>query len=75
MKNKKILIFYSSIWNWHISAANAIKDEILKQNKSVEIVLKNIRDFMNPVLKKIDEKLYWFIVLRFRYYFIYLFYS
>ena len=62
MKNKKILIFYSSIWNWHISAANAIKDEILKQNKSVEIVLKNIRDFMNPVLKKIDEKLYWFIV-------------
>lgn len=59
---KKVIIFYSSIWKWHISAAEAIKDEIIKLNPNTKIILKDIRDFMNPVWRKIDEKLYWFII-------------
>ncbi len=59
---KKVLIIYSSIWKGHISAAEAIKDEIIKLDPSSNIILKDIRDFMNPVWRKIDEKLYWFII-------------
>ena len=59
---RKIIIIYSSIWKWHISAAQAIKDEILKIKPNSDVLLKDIRDFMNPIWRKIDEKLYWFIV-------------
>ncbi|WP_024788213.1 MULTISPECIES: MGDG synthase family glycosyltransferase [unclassified Lebetimonas] len=60
-KNKKIIIFYSSIGYGHISAAQAIKKEIHKHNPYAVIVLKDIRDFMNPLWRKIDEKLYWLV--------------
>ena len=59
---KKIVIIYSSIWKGHISAAEAIKDEIIKLDIDANIILKDIRDFMNPIWRKIDEKLYWFII-------------
>ncbi len=65
MKSKKVLIFYSSIWNWHLSAAKAIKEKILQYNPYTTVILKDIRDFMNPFVKKIDEKLYWFVVKNF----------
>ncbi|GAX88380.1 conserved hypothetical protein [Lebetimonas natsushimae] len=58
---KKILIFYSSIGYGHISAALAVKEFILKKNPDTVVVLKDIRDFMNPLWRKIDEKLYWYI--------------
>ncbi len=60
-KNKKIIIFYSSIGYGHISAAEAIKKEILKYNSDSVVILKDIRDFMNPLWRKIDEKLYWLV--------------
>ena len=62
-KDKKILILYSSIGNGHISAANAIKADILEKNPKAKVRLKNIRDFIPSRRKeKWDEKLFWFVV-------------
>lgn len=58
---KTVLIFYSSIGNGHISAAQAIQREILRRSPSVQVVLQDIRAFMNPVWSKIDERLFWFL--------------
>lgn len=58
---KKIIIFYFSIGYGHISAALAIKKLIIKKNPNSIVILKDIRDFMNPLWRKIDEKLYWFV--------------
>jgi processive 1,2-diacylglycerol beta-glucosyltransferase len=58
----KIIIFYSSIGHGHISAARAIEREILQKDSSVIIVLKDIREFMSPLWRKIDERLYWFVL-------------
>jgi UDP-N-acetylglucosamine:LPS N-acetylglucosamine transferase len=55
---KKIIIFYSSIGYGHISTALTIKEKIIKKNPDSIIILKDIRDFMNPLWRKIDEKLY-----------------
>ena len=59
--SKKIVIFYSSIGHGHISAAQAIQDEINKQDSAARVLLQDIRIFMPPVWRRIDEKLYWFI--------------
>jgi UDP-N-acetylglucosamine:LPS N-acetylglucosamine transferase len=57
----KILIFYSSVGDGHISAAHAVERRILQKDPTSTVVLKNIRDFMNPSWRALDERLYWFI--------------
>ncbi|MCC7577036.1 MAG: hypothetical protein KK926_09415 [Methanomethylovorans sp.] len=57
----KILIFYSSIGNGHISAARSIEKEILKKDPFAVILQKDIREFMDPMTRILDEKLYWFV--------------
>ncbi|HHD92627.1 MAG TPA: glycosyltransferase [Candidatus Portnoybacteria bacterium] len=59
--SKKIIIFYSSIGGGHFSVAKTIQNKIYQVNPQTNIVLKDIRDFMNPTWRKIDEKIYWFI--------------
>jgi UDP-N-acetylglucosamine:LPS N-acetylglucosamine transferase len=59
--SKKIVIFYSSIGHGHISAAQAIQKEINRQDPAARVLLQDIRMFMPPVWRRIDEKLYWFI--------------
>jgi len=59
--SKKVLIFYSSIGYGHISAAQSIRDEINQQSPATQVLLQDIRIFMHPVWRKIDERLYWFI--------------
>jgi len=59
--SRKVVIFYSSIGNGHISAAQAIRQEILRQDPAARVVLQDIRAFMNPAWRRIDERLYWFI--------------
>ena len=58
---QKTLILYSSIGMGHLSASRAIEERIKAQNPNAEVELKNIRDFMGPTARKIDEKLYWFV--------------
>jgi UDP-N-acetylglucosamine:LPS N-acetylglucosamine transferase len=58
---RKVILFYSSIGQGHISAANAIEKEIRRQDPSAIVSKKDIRDFMDPLLRIIDEKVYWFI--------------
>lgn len=57
----KIILFYSSIGQGHISAARSIEQEILTQAPDTIILKKNIREFMDPVRRMLDEKLYWFV--------------
>lgn len=57
----KIILFYSSIGQGHISAARAIEQEILKQDPSTIILTKDVREFMDPLRRKLDEKIYWFV--------------
>lgn len=58
---QKTLILYSSIGMGHLSASRAIEEKIKAQDPTAEVELKNIRDFMSPTNRKIDEKLYWFV--------------
>lgn len=58
---KKIVVFYSSIGNGHISAARAIRRALLLHRPGAHVVLKDIRAFMNPLWRELDERLYWFI--------------
>ncbi len=60
-RGKKIVVFYSSIGYGHISAAQAIKEEIIQQDPNAVVVLQDIREFMHPVWRRIDEKLYWLV--------------
>ena len=46
----KIIIFYSSIGQGHISAARAIEREVLRKNPSATVLTKDIRQFMDPVM-------------------------
>lgn len=57
----KIIVFYSSIGHGHISAAQAIQDEIVRQDPAARVILQDIRAFMHPVWRRIDERLYWFV--------------
>jgi len=57
----KIIIFYSSIGQGHISAARAIEREVLRKDPSAIVLTKDIRQFMDPVRRMLDEKLYWFV--------------
>lgn len=57
----KIILFYSSIGQGHISAARSIEQEILRQAPDTIILKKNIREFMDPARRMLDEKLYWFV--------------
>lgn len=58
---RKIVIFYSSIGHGHISAAHAIEREIGRLAPGVRVVLQDIREFMHPLWRWVDERLYWFI--------------
>lgn len=58
----KIIIFYSSIGQGHISAARAIEKDIKQIDTNAIVVQKDIREFMSPLWRKIDERLYWFVV-------------
>lgn len=57
----KTLILYSSIGMGHLSASRAIEEKIKATDPTAEIELKNIRDFMKPMARTIDEKLYWLV--------------
>lgn len=57
----KIILFYSSIGQGHISAARVIEQEIRKNTPSATVVMKDIRDFMDSMKRKLDEKMYWFV--------------
>lgn len=59
---RKIVIFYSSIGHGHISAAQAIEQEIGRLDPGTPVVLQDIREFMHPLWRWVDERLYWFIV-------------
>jgi len=63
--SRKIIIFYSSIGKGHISAAQAIQQEIIRLDPAASVILQDIRKFMNPIWRKIDERLYWFIANNF----------
>jgi processive 1,2-diacylglycerol beta-glucosyltransferase len=63
--SKKLVIFYSSIGHGHTSAALAIQDEILRQDSAVRVVLQDIRAFMHPVWRRIDERSFWFLANNF----------
>jgi len=56
----KVVIFYSSIGYGHISAAQSIQDEIRRQSPATQVLLQDIRTFMHPVWRRVDERLYWF---------------
>ncbi len=58
---RKIVIFYSSIGHGHISAAQAIQQEIGRLAPGAHVILQDIREFMPPVWRWVDERLYWFI--------------
>lgn len=58
----KVIIFYSSIGQGHISAAWAIEKDIKQIDTNAIVVQKDIREFMSPLWRKIDERLYWFVV-------------
>ncbi|MFS4459124.1 MGDG synthase family glycosyltransferase [Bdellovibrio sp. HCB2-146] len=58
---QKTLILYSSIGMGHLSASRAIEEKIKAQDPNAQVELKNIRDFMTPTKRKIDEKLYWVV--------------
>ena len=57
----KVVIFYSSIGNGHISAARAVEKRILQRDPASKVVLEDIRAFLNPAWRALDERLYWFI--------------
>jgi len=57
----KIILFYSSIGQGHISAAHSIEREICKQDPSAIVLTKDIREFMDPIRRMLDEKIYWFV--------------
>ncbi len=57
----KIILFYSSIGQGHISAARSIEQEIIKQDPTATVLTKDIREFMDPIRRMLDEKLYWFV--------------
>jgi UDP-N-acetylglucosamine:LPS N-acetylglucosamine transferase len=57
----KVVIFYSSIGYGHISAAQSIRDEIKRQSPTTPVLLQDIRTFMHPVWRRVDERLYWFV--------------
>ncbi|MHB1199664.1 MAG: MGDG synthase family glycosyltransferase [Polaromonas sp.] len=59
---RKIIIFYSSIGHGHISAAQAIQQEISRLAPGARVILQDIREFMHPLWRWVDERLYWFIV-------------
>lgn len=59
---RKIVIFYSSIGHGHISAAQAIQQEIGRLAPDARVILQDIREFMHPLWRWVDERLYWFIV-------------
>lgn len=48
----KILIFWESIGFGHVSAANALKEKIQLANPGAEVVLKDMRQFQNPLIRK-----------------------
>jgi len=56
-----VVIFYSSIGSGHVSAAQTIQREILRLEPTTCVVLQDIRAFMNPAWRTVDERLYWFI--------------
>lgn len=58
---RKIVIFYSSIGHGHISAAQAIEQEIGRLAPDARVVMQDIREFMHPLWRWVDERLYWFI--------------
>ncbi|MDO9612308.1 MAG: UDP-N-acetylglucosamine--LPS N-acetylglucosamine transferase, partial [Serpentinimonas sp.] len=55
---RKIVIFYSSIGHGHISAAQAIEQEIGRLAPDARVVLQDIREFMHPLWRRVDERLY-----------------
>mgnify|MGYP000870295800 CR=1 FL=1 len=57
----KIILFYSSIGQGHISAARSIEREVLKKDPSAIVLTKDIREFMDPIRRMLDEKIYWFV--------------
>ncbi|HEY3286983.1 MAG TPA: glycosyltransferase [Gemmatimonadaceae bacterium] len=60
-RSTKIIVFYSSIGYGHISAAHAIQEEIERQSPAAEVALQDIRAFMHPLWRRVDERLYWFV--------------
>ena len=53
----KVVIFYSSIGYGHISAAQSIQDEIRRQSPATRVLMQDIRTFMHPVWRRVDERL------------------
>jgi UDP-N-acetylglucosamine:LPS N-acetylglucosamine transferase len=62
VSSKRVIILYSSIGNGHISAAQAIQREIARRSPTADILLQDIRAFMDPIWSKLDERLFWFVV-------------
>lgn len=58
----KVILFYSSIGQGHISAARSIAKEICEQDPTAIVLQKDIREFMDPMGRLLDEKIYWFVV-------------
>jgi len=57
----KIILFYSSIGQGHLSAARTIEKEIRRQDSEAIILQKDIREFMSPIRRKLDGKMYWYV--------------
>ena len=57
----KVVVFYSTIGNGHISVAQAIAARIVERQPTASVVFKDIRAFMNPAWRAVDERLYWLV--------------
>lgn len=71
----KIVILYSSIGYGHVSAARSIRQEIFRQEPQAVVTLHDIRAFMSPMRRRIDERLYWLVANYFPASFEHLFWS
>ncbi|MCO5143355.1 MAG: phospholipase D-like domain-containing protein [Oligoflexia bacterium] len=60
----KILIFWASIGNGHLSASQGIADEVKKIYPEAEIILKDAREFQPLVRRKVVNHLYDFMTQR-----------
>lgn len=54
----KILLIHGSVGMGHTAAANGIAADIKLKNPNAEVIIKDLRDFMDPAMKKIGNDVY-----------------
>lgn len=54
----KVVIFYAKYGGGHLSAANAIKEAMEKEHKSIEIEIIDCMEYINKIVNKLSTKAY-----------------